>query len=435
MRGHGHDGTGAVAHEHVVGDPDGNALVVHRVDGVSTGEDAGLLLRQLGALQIALPRGLFAILLDGGELLLARDFIHEAMFGSEDHVSGSKQRVGPCGEDGDGVWCSRLGCFRGQSRGLHHIKTHMRSLAAADPIPLEQLDAFRPVEAVEFVDEALGIRRDAQHPLAHGATLDGESADFAFAVHDFFIREHGAELRAPVHRRFADVGQAAMVDLLAREALGFEFADRMRLAVVADVGVVELEEDPLRPFEVAGVGGVHLAVPVVGKAERFELLGEVGDVRLRGDAGMRAGFDRILLRGQAKGVPAHRVQHVEAVHLLETADDVRGGVTLRVADVEAVAAGIGEHVEHEVLRLRGIEVGITGVGRAVGLVGLPLALPFRFKLGEREGFALLAGHRGAEEGEERPRFKVHHPKTFRPVRSDRSVRYGRPTRPPAARTA
>ena len=67
------------------------------------------------------------------------------------------------------MWCSRLGCFRGQSRGLHHIETHMRPLAPSNPIPLEQLDAFRPVEAVEFVDEALGVGGDAQHPLAHGA--------------------------------------------------------------------------------------------------------------------------------------------------------------------------------------------------------------------------------------------------------------------------
>jgi len=57
-------------------------------------------------------------------------------------------------------------------------------------------------------------------------------------------------------------------------------------------------------------------------------------------------------------------------------------MSLRMADVEA-----------EVLRLRGIEVGITGIGRAVGFAGLPLALPLRFKLGKREGFALLlAGH-------------------------------------------
>ena len=31
--GHGHDGAGAVAHQHVIGDPDGHARAVDRVDG------------------------------------------------------------------------------------------------------------------------------------------------------------------------------------------------------------------------------------------------------------------------------------------------------------------------------------------------------------------------------------------------------------------
>ena len=40
----GHDGAGAVIHQHVVGDPHREPLAVHRIDRVVTGEDAGLLL-------------------------------------------------------------------------------------------------------------------------------------------------------------------------------------------------------------------------------------------------------------------------------------------------------------------------------------------------------------------------------------------------------
>ena len=54
VRGHGHDRAGAVVHQHVVGDPDRDALVVHRVDGVEAGEDAGLLLA--GGALLALRR-------------------------------------------------------------------------------------------------------------------------------------------------------------------------------------------------------------------------------------------------------------------------------------------------------------------------------------------------------------------------------------------
>ena len=54
VAGDGHDRAGAVAHQHVVGDPDRDRLAVHRVDGVGAGEDAGLGLGQVGAVEVAL---------------------------------------------------------------------------------------------------------------------------------------------------------------------------------------------------------------------------------------------------------------------------------------------------------------------------------------------------------------------------------------------
>ena len=99
----------------------------------------------------------------------------------------------------------------------------MGAFGASDPVALQQADALRPIQAVEFVDQALSKGGDAQHPLAHGAALDRESADFAFAIHDFFIGQNGAELWAPVDGGLTDVGEAAGVDLRTAEALRFEF--------------------------------------------------------------------------------------------------------------------------------------------------------------------------------------------------------------------
>ncbi len=48
--GHGHDRAGAVLHEHVVGDPDREPVVVDRVRDEAPGGDAGLLLLGVGAL-------------------------------------------------------------------------------------------------------------------------------------------------------------------------------------------------------------------------------------------------------------------------------------------------------------------------------------------------------------------------------------------------
>ena len=54
MRGHGHDGAGAVAGEDVIGNPDGNFLSINRIDGVSAGEHAGFLLGQFSPFEIGL---------------------------------------------------------------------------------------------------------------------------------------------------------------------------------------------------------------------------------------------------------------------------------------------------------------------------------------------------------------------------------------------
>ena len=43
VRGHGHDGAGAVAHQDEVGDPDGDLFAAVRIDGVVPGEEAFLI--------------------------------------------------------------------------------------------------------------------------------------------------------------------------------------------------------------------------------------------------------------------------------------------------------------------------------------------------------------------------------------------------------
>ena len=68
---------------------------------------------------------------------------------------------------------------------------------------------------------------------------------------DLFVGEHGAELGAPVDRDLGLVGEPALE---------------------------QLQEDPLRPAEVVGIGGVDLARPVVAEAEHLELAAEGGDV-------------------------------------------------------------------------------------------------------------------------------------------------------------
>ena len=143
-------------------------------------------------------------------------------------------------------------------------------------------------------------------------------------VDDLLVREHRSERGAPVDRHLRDVGEPLLVELL---------------------------EDPLRPAVVLGVGRVDLAVPVVGEAERADLLAEAVDVLLRRDRGVRARLDGVLLGGEAEGVPSHRMEHVEALHALVAAEDVGRRVALGVADVQARARRVREHVQTVELRL------------------------------------------------------------------------------------
>jgi len=62
---HRHDGAFAVAHEHVVGDEDRDALAAHRVDRVRAGEDAGFRFRFGLTIDVALGLGVALVRLDG----------------------------------------------------------------------------------------------------------------------------------------------------------------------------------------------------------------------------------------------------------------------------------------------------------------------------------------------------------------------------------
>ena len=170
-------------------------------------------------------------------------------------------------------------------------------------------------------------------------------------VAHLFVREHGAERGAPVHRHLGLVGEPLLE---------------------------EPAEDPLRPAHVARVGGVDLAVPVVGEAERLELLAVARDVARGRHARVLAGLHRVLLGGQTERVPAHRVEHVEAAHALVAREHVGRDVALRVTDVQPLAGRVREHVEHVVLRPRGIDLGAERrAARAKGAATWPRACAAR----------------------------------------------------------
>ena len=187
-RGHRHDGACAITHEHVVSNPHRHRLASDRVDGRRAREHTGFFARVRLSVGISDAGRHLTIRIDCGALLCRGECVNKRMLRRQHHERCAKQCVWSCGEHFN---------ITGTRR-----KAHPRTFAAADPVALHDLDRLRPVEAFEVVEQAVGICRDAHRPLPHVAFKDGIVADVAAAIGgDFFIRQDGAEPRAPIDGR------------------------------------------------------------------------------------------------------------------------------------------------------------------------------------------------------------------------------------------
>ena len=321
MRRHGHDGAGAIAHEHIVADPDGDLLAIDRVDGADAVDlNAGLVLGQLRALKVALLGGLVAVGGDGGvvgDLILV--LLDERMFGAHNHVGCAKERVGPGGE-------------------------HAQLLILAGELEVHRLDE---IDMVQPVQQFLRVLGDAQHPLALDPPHHLAAAALTHAAHHFFVGQAAFAAGAPVDGHFGLIAQAVFQ---------------------------QFQKNPLGPFIVGGIGGVDLTCVVEAETQALELLAEVVDV-LFGDHGrMDLVFDGIVLRGQAKGIITDGVKDVVALHAALAGDDVQRRVGAWMAHMQAISAGVGELDQAIVF---GLVAGKLGIEHAAVQ---PTLLPFLFNL-------------------------------------------------------
>src|SRR5262249_48219781 len=139
------------------------------------------------------------ILANGGPLLLGDDLLDEGMLRREHHVSGAVKRVGTRCKNADFLIA------------FVDVEINFRGFASADPIALQQLDSFRPVKAIEFIEQPLGISSDSQHPLPHRSANNRKAANLAFSIYDFLVGQDCAELGTPVDRDISDVSKSNIV--------------------------------------------------------------------------------------------------------------------------------------------------------------------------------------------------------------------------------
>ena len=234
VRGHGHDRAGAVVHQHVVGDPDRDPLVVHGVDGVEAGEDARLLLARERAPRSSRRRR------GARTRAISSPFSARSAKRSTSGCSGaSTKNVAPNSVSGRVV-------KTGTSSSSSSIRKMIsRALGAADPVALHRQHALGPrLEQRHLVEQPVGVVGDPEHPLLEVPRLDLGAAALAVAVDHLLVREHGLVVRAPLDRRRLAVGEARLV---------------------------QLQEEPLRPAVVLGLVRRDLARPVDRPAHALDL--------------------------------------------------------------------------------------------------------------------------------------------------------------------
>ena len=386
-----HDGTSAVACKHIVADVDGYLLAGNGVEGIAATEHTTHLLLY-HALALGLVLNFVEIGIHGGALLGCHHLLHILALGSQHHEGNTKDCVGTSGEDEQLLVAA------------HDGEQHLGTLAVAYPVLLGFLNRVAPLNSVKVTQQSTGIGAHAQAPLAHHLLLHGISATHRQTLANLIVGKHCAQLGTPVHHGVAQVSDAVVHQHLAALGVGHSvplFGGKLHVCAgvgvaalatvflkicyklidgtsLVELGVIvaleHLQESPLCPLVVARLAGPYLTAPVVAETYLLELLTVAGNVLVGSDFGVLASLDGILLGGQAIGVIAHGMQHVEALVALVARIDVACNVAQRMAHMQAGTTRIREHVKNVELRPALIDVNLIGV------VVLPVLLPLFLNL-------------------------------------------------------
>ena len=338
------DGAGTIIHQNEIRDVNRQGPSrIERMHRLHAGIEAHL----LGGIDLGLRGTAMPALLDefGERRIFLRGRGGERMIRRKRHEFRAEQCVRPRGED------LQL-AFAVRRRRRIEREADQQSFGAADPIALHQPHFLRPaIERVERVEERLRILGDLEEPLRQLALLDERAGTPAEAVNHLLVREHGLVDRVPVH---------------------------LRLAPLDETGAEEIEEHRLLMLVIGRVASRDLAAPVEREPHRLELRLHRRDVLV----GPRLGVDLALHRGvlgrHAEGVPAHRMQHREALGALDPRHHVAHGVVAHVPHMDAPRR-IGEHLQHVVFRPPAFALRLVRRGEDAALV--PHFLPAGLRLG------------------------------------------------------
>ena len=389
---HAHDRAVAVAHQHIVADPDFERIAGDRMVDEKPGGDALFFHRgHVGFHHRALARGLDE---GGNRLVGGGGKTCQRMLGCHRDEGHPHDRVGTGGKDMQLAVADRLALAVAQ--GMRKGKANPDR--AADPVGLHDLDPLGPaVEIVlDLIEQLVGIVGDLEVIAWDFSLFDHCTGAPAAPVDDLLVGQHRLIDRIPV--------------------------DGLRLAI-GDAALEHAQEQPLVPLVIGRIAGGHLARPVDRQAHRLHLLLHVGDV-VPGPGGRRhAVFHRRVLCRQAKGIPAHRHQDVVAVHAQVAIQNVVDRVIAHMTHVQ-LAGGVGQHRTGVVLALRKARIVFDG---AIGVGGRPVLLHRGFDLGGKVTFLhtrgvlrRAPGCAGSWDKSSTPHYPLHRVRHARDARRQRS---------------
>ena len=338
MSGAAKDRAGAIVHQNEVGDidrqfqrgvkgvADAQAGVVAKLVGLFDGLFGGAALTGLGAEGRDIGVGFLKI-------------PRQRVIGGDADKGRAHQRVGSCRVNLDPVMAMWP---------VDQREGELQPARAPDPVGLHRLDLGRPVvERIQRVEQFARHVGNLEEPLRQLAPFDQRAGPPSAPVLDLFIGEHGHVDRIPVDHRVFAIDQPL-----------FE----------------EVEEQGLLLAVIFRIAGRKHPRPVEREAQRLHLFDHRVDIGIGPVAGVPAIGHRGVLGRHAKGVKSHRVQDVMPGRAFVARHNVAHGVVAHMADVDA-SRGVGEHLQHVILRL------VAGAAGAKDLGLGPGGLPFWFDLG------------------------------------------------------
>ena len=348
MARHAHDRAVAVAHQHIVADPDIDLRTGQRVGHLQAGAHPFLLLG--GELGLGGAPGLAGLDECSHVGACARGMHGQRMFRGHRTEGHAHEGVGASGKDMHVPALNRRAVVAADV--VREGESH--AFAASDPVLLHELHALGPPGqlVLHMVQQLLRILRDLQVIAGDFAFFHHRARTPAAAIDDLLIGQHGLVDRVPV--------------------------DHLR-AALGNAGFQHLQEQPLVPAVVGGIAGRDFAAPVDGQTHRLHLPLHVGDVGVGPLCGRHLVLHGRVLGRQTEGVPAHGHQHVIALHPQMTGQHVVDRVVAHMPHVQ-LAGGVGQHRAGVVLALGESGVVLDG---AIGLGGRPVSLSLGFDFGRK----------------------------------------------------